>query len=110
VTPTKIAADFDRLVKVTGKSLSYFEPVSSKSFFAQLDGHSNQIADNAFELVHKPSRVSIRCSCDQPLSKFNFWGTSKTICPEPYVEFSLKPNESYEWTWAYQLDVIKESQ
>jgi hypothetical protein len=103
LVPQEIKAEFQRLVKVSGRKLTFLEPVGERSYFARLDGHQNEISQNRFELWHKPSNVRIVCSSDYKLHKVNFWGTSQTICPEPFIFLSLRPKEAAEWTLKYAV-------
>ncbi len=98
-------ANFDETAIVTGKTIRFRELVGSRSFFAELSGHKNQVADHQFQLRHAPSGVTIACQGDSPLSKMNFWGMGSTICPEPYTQIQLRPDETFEWNLAYTVSI-----
>ncbi|MEQ1830047.1 MAG: hypothetical protein ABL921_29065 [Pirellula sp.] len=104
--PTREAALFKELVHLNGRNMGFQRAIHpGESYFAELVGHSRKVTDHAFEIHHKPSRVVVTCRGDAPLHKLNVWGMKNTICPEPYVEISLLPNESKAWTLSYSFRV-----
>jgi len=100
-------ASFDETVKVSGKIAGFQELVGARSFFAELSGHSGQVSDHRFKLRHVPSGVTIECRGTSPLSKMNFWGMGSTICPEPYTQIDVDPNQKFEWTLDYEVATTK---
>jgi hypothetical protein len=102
--PTKEQALFKELVQLDSKKLNFRRVLEKgESYFAELLGHSRTVQDHAFEIHHPSSGVVIRCRGDAPLHKLNVWGMKNTICPEPYVEFSLEPNQSQTWKLFYSF-------
>ncbi len=96
-------ANFDETTSVSAKTVRFRELVGTRSFFAELSGHKNQISDHQFKLRHAPSGITIECKGSTPLSKMNFWGMGSTICPEPYSQINLAPNEKLEWNLEYAI-------
>jgi hypothetical protein len=104
IMPTREQSLFATLVMPHKNSLTFRRNlVDRESFFAELAGHRQQINDHAFALKHVPTGISIECHGDAPLHKFNVWGMKNTICPEPYVAFTLHPGESKSWTLRYRI-------
>ncbi len=103
ITPINRKASFDETVKVVDKTISFRELVGARSFFAELSGHSQKVSDHQFLLKHIPSGLSIECKGDSPLKKMNFWGVGSTICPEPYSQINLAPNQKMEWALEYKI-------
>lgn len=100
-------ANFDETTNVVDKTIGFRELVGSRSFFAELSGHRNQISDHQFKLRHIPTGVTIECKGDSPLSKMNFWGMANTICPEPYTQISLAAKEEYRWSLGYSISIVE---
>ena len=98
-------ANFDEAIKVAGKIARFHELVGTRSFFAELSGHSGQVSDHQFKLRHLPSGVTVECKGNSPLSKMNFWGMGSTICPEPYTQINVAPNQKFEWALEYVVSV-----
>lgn len=99
---------FAGLTQLNDKTLRFRELVGQeRSFFAELVGHQQSVGDHRFALKHKPTGVTIECRSDRALKKFNFWGRGNTICPEPYVQIELQPEQQIEWSLDYRF---KESQ
>ena len=100
-------ASFDETTTVVDKTVRFRELVGTRSFFAELSGHRNQISDHQFKLRHIPSGVTIECKGDIPLSKMNFWGMANTICPEPYSQISLAANGELRWSLEYSISIVE---
>lgn len=47
--------------------------------------------------------VGVRITCDQPISKFDFWAANKTLCPEPFIHVEVEPADSFLWTITYEF-------
>jgi hypothetical protein len=95
---------FAAVTNLDGKTLRFSELIGpNRSFFAELIGHRQSVADHHFVLKHKPTGVAIDCNGDRSLKKFNFWGRENTICPEPYVQIELNPEQKLEWRLEYRF-------
>ena len=105
IKPTNRMAGFDETVKTVGNTIRFQELVGTRSFFAELSGHSKKVSDHQFRLKHLPSGITIECKGTSPLSKMNFWGMANTICPEPYTQISLEANAEFEWALDYSISV-----
>jgi len=103
IRPDNVMAEFAAVAEVSDQTVRYLEDVGARSFFAELMGHRRMVSDNWFQLRHKPTRITIECQGNKPLSKFNFWGTKSTICPEPFIEINLEPGQTSQWAWDYTL-------
>ena len=106
ISPVRRQESFNEIVNVVDKTIRFKELVGTRSFFAELSGHSNKVSDHQFQLKHIPSGVTIECKGSSPLSKMNFWGMGSTICPEPYSQINLAPNEQYEWVLDYVITTV----
>ena len=103
ITAINRKASFEETANVVDKTIRFQELVGTRSFFAELSGHRNQIGDHQFKLLHIPTGLTIECKGDSPLSKMNFWGMGNTICPEPYTQISLASNSTFKWNLDYTI-------
>jgi hypothetical protein len=83
--------------------IAFRKDIADQSYFARLNGHSDLLIDNQWTLIHKPTQLRLHATSNEPLAKFNFWGTSKTICPEPYVLIEASPGKSVQWNIDYTI-------
>lgn len=54
-------------------------------------------------LHHRRARASVAISSDRPLSRFLFWATNRTFCPEPYVKIIAPCGALAKWTLRYEF-------
>jgi len=50
-----------------------------------------------WELIHEPSRVGVRETCNFPVGKLAVWGTAHVVSPEVFAVIDLNPGESQVW-------------
>jgi len=93
---------FAELLKVNGNILEFKAPLDKGSIYTELK--NTGAGGYRFTLVHKPSKLRLEVSSDQPTSSFMLWGVGSTLCPEPYFDIvDLKPGKTHDWTTTYQL-------
>jgi len=95
----------DPLVRINGQQIEYtrkFEPKESV-FFGDVQKHSKSVRDYDFRIENIKTRAGVRITCDKPISKINFWSSSTTQCPEPYIDINIQPGESFSWNITYDF-------
>lgn len=95
---------FAELVTLDGKKLSFRKPLDQGTVFATLTGHGPE-QKAGFIFRHAKSKLAVHVSGTAPLSKMNFWGMSRTICPEPFHEFKIPPGGEVTWRWRYDFRI-----
>jgi hypothetical protein len=94
---------FADLIETKDKELRFNGPLVGGDGMAALTGFDPKDQTHRwFEMRHAPSGVRVRVEHDS-LAKFNLWGVSTTICPEPYRAIDLKPGEKAAWTITYRF-------
>jgi hypothetical protein len=68
-----------------------------------LQGFSNSAKDYDIRVENHKTGAAVRITSDQPLSRLAFWSTSITLCPEPYINISVKPGEKFSWNFYYEF-------
>jgi hypothetical protein len=94
---------FGALVDLKDKEFRFKDKLPAGDFvMAGLTGSDPMlIADRRFEMRHAPSGVRVAVQHSYSFAKFNVWGITTTICPEPYMAIDLKPGEEISWSITY---------
>ena len=45
----------------------------------------------------------VRMTSDKPNSKMNFWTSQTCVCPEPFTDINIKPNDLFTWNIYYDF-------
>ncbi len=94
---------FAELVKLDGKRFALAGALDKGTIYGGLTGFDATAKTNGVTMKHRPSGVSVRVAGDQPLKQFQVWGMSTTLCPEPFIELTVEPGASVEWSWTYEF-------
>ena len=67
------------------------------------------------EIIARPTVVIgafalVRIRADRPFSRLVYWGSVKTLCPEPYIHISVAPGETFTWTIRYDFYTLNPHQ
>jgi len=93
------------LVTVADNHVQFVKDVVPKKYlyFADIERHSNGAPDYNFSIENHKTGAAVKITCNQPIFKLPIWSAIKTVCPEPYLKFSLKPGEIYSWKINYEF-------
>lgn len=80
------------------------DPAGKIFYISDVKGYSNKSKDHRFTIVNKKTGAAVHVQADQPIAKFNFWASRKTVCPEPYIYMKVEPGETFKWTITYRFD------
>jgi hypothetical protein len=70
-------------------------------FFSNLTGSTSKNA--AWTLLNSNAKIGIQETGNFQTDKVNLWGCGHVISPELFFKISIKPNESAEWSRAYEV-------
>lgn len=70
-----------------------------------LQGFGPTAKDYDLTIQNRKTGAGVRITADQPLSKFVFWASSRTSCPEPYIQIQAAPGEEFTWKISYAFFV-----
>jgi hypothetical protein len=95
------------LAAIRGDSISILRPFGTReSVYAVLHGYGNTAADYDIRLEDRITGAAVRIRADRPFSKLVYWGSVKTLCPEPYIHVSVAPGETFSWTLYYDFYLV----
>lgn len=90
--------------KIEGKDLIFLDSLGPRrGVSGYLTGYSDKASDYDFKVEDTNTKVAIRQTSDQPLSRLYFWSTRTTICPEGYIHLKIPPGQTGRWKIHYQF-------
>ena len=108
--PFDVRADRDLKANciINGRELTYSAQVpKGQQAFGMLTGFSDNESDHRFDLVNRKSKAGVRMVTDRPMDQLRFWSPNTTICPEPFINLNIKPNQSERWAIRYTFYTLK---
>jgi len=79
------------------------EPGKKESVYSIMQGYGNNLKDYDIKIENHQTGAAVRITSDQPLSKLVFWGSSRIFSPEPYIQISIHPGETFKWKITYEF-------
>ena len=79
----------------------------NESVLAELTGYGASATDYEITVAHRGTGAAVRIRGDRPLVKLLFWARRHTLCPEPYIDISLRPGEQISWTISYEFYAVR---
>ena len=70
-------------------------------YFSNLSGGKN--VDAGWELINLEHKIGIRETGSFHTNKVNLWGWKHLISPELFINISIKPGETTEWSRTYKV-------
>jgi galactose mutarotase-like enzyme len=91
-----------KLLGLKGREIAPLrEFTPGESDFTELEGFGTAASDYGFEAEHRATGAGVRVTGTRPLTKYIFWASVKTICPEGYIDVSVDPGKASTWTMTY---------
>ena len=101
---TKTESNTKGLVKVGGLDIKFLKDFEKgESVFVELEGFQPTVLHNKFSIENKKAGAGVLVSIDQPIVRAQFWAKNTTLCPEHFIQLSIKPNNEQTWTSKYIL-------
>ncbi len=75
---------------------------AEKDFYGIFKGFENA-QNHYWELIHQPTGLGIRESCDFPVERIAIWGRNHVVSPEFFIGINLLPGKTMEWTRTYSF-------
>jgi hypothetical protein len=98
------ARGLDDLAAIRGDSITILRPFGTgESVYAVLHGYGESPADYDIRLENHLTGAGVRIRADRPFSRLVYWGSVKTLCPEPYIHIRVAPGETFSWTIRYDF-------
>ncbi|MFB3904089.1 MAG: hypothetical protein ACE15E_11600 [Acidobacteriota bacterium] len=101
--------DLGDKARVSGKQLTYLRELQlgGESVFTEIEGFGRTPADYDFRIEHRKAGAGVRFSGDRALSKLVFWSIRTTLCPEPYVDIQVAPDQETSWQIKYEFYTLE---
>ena len=102
-TPDK---PFPKTATINGKEIDFNAAPSGRTSPAPqgyLTGYTGAPGEYSISIENTKTHVGVQQTSSTPLSKFYFWSTPKTICPEAYIHIKVAPGQTQEWEIHYQF-------
>lgn len=96
------AEPFPPSAQITGNDIVFNAPTDQMPQ-GYLTGYSGQPGDYHITLEDTIAHLGIEQTSASPISKFYFWSTPKTICPEAYIAIHIPPGKTQSWTIRYRF-------
>ena len=91
------------LAEIRGKQIVYRKALEGRDrVTAGMAGFGPNASDYDVRIVNPKSGAGVRVTADRPLANMMLWSIRSVMSVEPFVEFSVKPGESYSWTLKYR--------
>ena len=100
-TPDK---PFASTATITGNEIVFNEALSrGKSPQGYLTGYTGKPGEYDIFVEDRNTHIGVEQTSTSPLSKFYFWSTPKTICPEAYLHIHVLPGKTQTWEIKYRF-------
>ena len=89
---------------ITGNDIIFNEaPTRGNSPQGYLTGYTGKPGEYNIVLEDRNTHIGVEQTSTSPLSKFYFWSTPKTICPEAYLHIHVPPGKKQTWEIRYRF-------
>jgi hypothetical protein len=103
--PENLRGKFEDLVTVDGKELRFKDKLTKGFIMAGVTGYDISAAqDRQVTMKHAPSGVRVLCAWDYGTQKINVWGMKTTLCPEPFGQLVIEPEQQKSWSVLYRFE------
>ncbi len=95
---------FPSTATITGNEIVLNEaPARGKSPQGYLTGYTGKAGEYDISVEDRNTHMGVEQTSTSPLSKFYFWSTPKTICPEAYLHIHVLPGHTQAWEIRYRF-------
>lgn len=97
----------NQVVAIEGKRLYFLRELNrgEQAYFPDLGG--GKLVPYKLNVENIKSGAGVNISGDRPISKFVFWSSATTVCPEPYIDLDIAPGKSFSWKIMYDYYINK---
>src|SRR5436190_20312021 len=91
------------LAEIRGKQIVYRKTLEGRDrVMTAMQGFGTAASDYDIQVMNTKTGAGVRVTADRPLANLMLWSIRAVMSVEPFVEFSVKPGESYSWTLKYR--------
>jgi hypothetical protein len=89
------------LAEIRGKQVLYRKTLAGQDrVMTQMGGFG--AGDYDVRVVNTRTGAGVRITSDRPLASLMLWSIRAVLSAEPYLEFTVKPGETYTWKLTYR--------
>jgi hypothetical protein len=100
-TPDK---PFPPTATITGNDILFNSTIGrGTSPQGYLTGYTGKPGEYRMAVEDTTTHVGVEQTSTSPISKFYFWSTPRTICPEAYIHIDVAPGQTQSWTIQYRF-------
>ncbi len=90
------------LAEIRGKEIVYRKSLTGEErVTADMNGFGKAVSDYDVTVRNSKTGAGVRVTADRPMSKLALWSIRAVLSAEPFVDFSVKPGETYTWKLNY---------
>ncbi len=82
--------------------------LSDKALFSEIASRRFSANKHWFVVNNTLTDAYVRVDVDYPLDIFNLYAARYAICPEPFIDIQLQPNETKQWSNTYEFSAERE--
>ncbi|HTS62667.1 MAG TPA: hypothetical protein VMH28_11630 [Candidatus Acidoferrales bacterium] len=91
------------LAEIRGTQILYRKTLDGRDrVMTQMEGFGAAPSDYDVKVINTKTGAGVRVTADRPLASLALWSIRAVMSVEPFVEFSVKPGETYTWTLRYR--------
>lgn len=100
---------FGEIARIQDNELIFLRELNQGEsvYCSGLLGLNNNTPDYNLSVENRKTGAGVSIRCDQPMLKFVFWASLKTVCPEPYIQIRVEPGKTFNWRISYEYYTIK---
>lgn len=96
------AKPFPSTASIVGQEIVFHEALGPRNRPAgYLTGYTGKAGEYDFTVEDRTGHVGVEQTSKSPISKFYFWSTPETICPEAYLRVDVGPGKTQTWAIRY---------
>jgi hypothetical protein len=90
------------LAGVEGRQIVFRKTLEGRDrVMTAMDGFGAGVSDYDVTVRNTKTGAGVRVTADRPLASLMLWSIRAVMSVEPFVEFSVKPGETFDWTLKY---------
>jgi hypothetical protein len=90
------------LAEIRGKEIVYRKTLEGQErVTADMNGFSSSVSDYDVTVRNTKSGAGVRVTADRPMAKLALWSIRAVLSAEPFVDFAVKPGETFTWKLNY---------
>ena len=91
------------MAEIRGKDIVYRKTLEGQDrVMTEMNGFGGAVSDYDVRVRNTNTGAGVRITADRPLARLMLWSIRAVLSAEPFVEFAVKPGETYTWKLNYR--------